>query len=188
MAGVLGGQMAQGAQPEAPAEQVAEGEEQQQMTPQQMAEEAGKAQPEEPTPEEQEAFDRVEAAATSIIHKDKAVSDNILKMLEAGSDNPPAALARAGLMVFNIVDEKANGNIPEEIILRGAEVTLDLVIELAEATGTMEVSEEIANQAMREMIVQAGELYDFDTTQLQEAMAIQSGAAPTGGEQNGVTG
>ena len=50
-----------------------------------------------PTPQEQEAFSRVELAAKAMIHKDKKTFDGIVSMLKAEPDNPAKALATAAM-------------------------------------------------------------------------------------------
>lgn len=165
MASVLSQQMAKGQAPAAAPAQ----------TEQAPMSQEGELQIEQPTPEEQAAFDKVEAAATATIHQNKEIFKKLTQMLQAGKDSPEETLARAALLVFGIVDEKSGGQIPETVIMRGAEVCLDLVIKLAEDTGIMEVDDEMALQALRHMVVLAGKQYGFDTTPIEQAMAARSG-------------
>jgi len=169
MAGIMQQQMAQAnaapAQEQAPNEQGVE-----------QPEDPNNLQPEEPTPEEQEMFTRIEVAAKKIIHDDPKSFKGVTDILQAGKEEPAAALAKAAMVVFQVVDEKTKGGVPEEMLLRAAEVTLDLVIEVADDTGIIEVDEELANNAMREMIRQAGEIYEFDTTAIDQAIDASQGA------------
>jgi hypothetical protein len=148
--------------------------------------EPGSVKEEQPTPEEQEAFDRVELAAKKTIHDKPEAFQKFVEILQGGADQPAKTLAKAALMVFMIVDEAADGNIPEAVIVRGLEVCLDLIIKLAEDTGTMQVDEAVANRAMQELIVQAGEAFDLDTTNLQRTMDQEDGVDP--GPQQGEQG
>ena len=201
MAGILADQVAQGVAPqgqavteqeagaatvaveEATGQQVPEGEE----VP-------GQPGLQEPTPEEQDAFSRVELAAKTIIHKDPESFKKIAGMLESGADTPVETLAQVASMVFGIVDEKSGGKIPEDVILRGAEVTLDLVIKVADDTGAIEVDEETANRALEQMIGMLAEKYGFEaegmpenTEGLPPELVAQLGQL-SGGQQNVVTG
>lgn len=126
--------------------------------------------PEEPTPEEQEAFSRIELAADKVINSQPESYKNMMSIIKAEEENPAVGLAKAALVIFQVVDEKAPQGIPEELLLRGAEVTLDLVIREVEETGVMEVDESLANRAMKEMVVLAGQAYEFDTSELEAAM------------------
>ena len=198
MAGLLARQAAQGAKQQAPEQAPEQGV--QQADPAQQGVQGG-LQQEKPTPEEQKAFDKVEIAAKATIYE-KKVFQKLTKMLQDGANEPAKTLAKVALMVFSIVDEKSGGRIPETVMLRGAEVTLDLVIKMAEDTGIMQVDEKMAEQALYEMIVQAGELYGFDTAELHAALGVNQGGADTqapagqgempvdqaGGQENVVTG
>lgn len=122
---------------------------------------------EQPTPEEQEAFTRLELGAKALIYKDKNAFNSIVKMLQTGAENPAQTLAQAAITVFEMVDEKSGGTVPESLILRGAEVCLDLVIKVAEDTGVMQVDENMAAQALQQMLILAGDKYGFDPAELQ---------------------
>jgi hypothetical protein len=145
--------------------------------------EPGSIKEEEPTPDEQEAFTRVEIAAKKTIHDSPPVFQKFVEILENGKDAPAKTLARAALLVFQSVDDAAGGDIPEEVIIRGMEVCLDLIIKLAEDTGTMQVDETTANRAMQELVLQGGELYEYDTENLREAMAAEEGGGQPAQEQ-----
>lgn len=130
----------------------------------------GELQAEEATPEEQEQFSRYEAAAQKIIDDKPEVFDRITKMLQNGAEDPVNTLARVALIIFGILDEQTQGGVPEGLIIRVAEVCLDHVVVLAEETGIMEIDINTANDAMLALIEQAGQQYDFDTTELREAV------------------
>jgi hypothetical protein len=125
------------------------------------------AEGEQPTAKEQENFSRIELAAKAVVNSSKESYANIVQMLQGGADNPAQALATAAMMVFTAVDDQSKGKIPEELILRGAESALDQVIKVAEDTGTMQVSEQLAGQALQQLVMQVGESYGVDPADLQ---------------------
>jgi hypothetical protein len=170
MAGILDQSAQAGVPPEGPVEEV---------TPQQEGAGEGVVQgqdgpgelaAEEPTPEEQEEFTGYETAAKKIIHNDKKVFNKVAKMIEQGSEDPVKTLARVALMIFAILDKGVKGGVPEDLILRVAEVTLDHIIALAEGLELMQIDDNMANDAMLEMIKQAGEMYGFDTTDMEQSV------------------
>lgn len=142
-----------------PAQQPVPGQEQQPVPQEEI-------QPEEPTPEEQAEFTKIELAGKRVIHEKEETFKQIVEMLKAGKDDPVQTLAQVALVVFGIVDGNSKQGIPESLILRAAEVFLDQIIDLAEKTGIMQVDEQTAADAMNQMIILAGNQYGFDTTGL----------------------
>ena len=190
MAGILADQVAGGAEQVAAEQQVAE-----QVAGEEAVAAAAESPPglEEPTPEEQDAFSRVEVAAKMVIHDDPKSFKKIAGMLETGAKTPARTLAKVAWLVFGIVDEKAGGKIPEAVILRGIEVTLDLVIKTAEDIGAMAIDEEMANRALEEVIGMAAEEYGIeepagaptDTAGMPPELVDQISKLG-GGQQNGL--
>lgn len=157
----------------------------------------GQQDDEQPTPEEQEAFTRVETAAMEIIYGDKT-SPAILKQLQAGADDPAKVLGDTAMMVFSQIDEKAGGKIPETVLLRGALKVLDLLAELAEESRTLPVDDTIRQQAVHYMLIAAAEMgyiSESDIASLQEMISsmppeevqgiVQSQQQVYGGAVNG---
>lgn len=182
---ILAEQAAQGAvqppQEEVPVEQVPDEEDAavaQEGAPQRPED----IQPEEPTPEEQDEFTKVELAAKRVIHEKHEAFRKIVDMLKTGKDNPVPTLAQVALLIFGIVDGNSKQGISESIILRAAEVCLDLVIDLAEKAGIMQVDEQMAADAMNELIILAGNQYGFDTTGLAAEVKKAKGGQQTPAE------
>jgi len=136
---------------------------------------------EEPTPEEQEQFTKYELAVKTIIHDNPKRFDSLVAMLKAGKDDPVRTLARTALSIFGVLDGDVQGGIPEDYIMQVAGVCLDYVIEISEKLNIMQIDETLAEQALLEMVKQAGTMYGFDTEGLEQAVA--NGKANTQGGQ-----
>lgn len=99
---------------------------------------------EEPTPEEQEMYERIVAAGLKVISE---ASDQVLKMLQASADNPPQALSDTAWAILAGIDEKAGGQLDEGILLAAGAEVIENLGELAVASGLFDVSQPILDQA-----------------------------------------
>ena len=122
---------------------------------------------EQTTPEEQEAFEQVTAAAIEIIHNPES-KPQIVQMLSQGADNPAQILGQTAMMIFSQIDEQSGGTIPLTVVLQGATQILDTLMELADAEQLFPVDEVLGQKATNEMLIAAGEMYDFDPAEMQE--------------------
>lgn len=131
------------------------------------------------TPEEQDAIDRVVTAAGQVIYKDDKSHGSIMNMLKSGKDDPAQTLAQVTATIILQLDEKAGGNIPEEVILPASLEILTLVAELAEKSGAFTAGEDVQGQAVGGMlqIFQDKDLIsDEDKAELQQILAEHQGA------------
>lgn len=126
---------------------------------------------EQPTPEEQEAFDRVETATIEVVHK-KETSDMIVSQLKS-AENKPEVAAQLAAQIFSQIDEKSEGNMPETIILNAAYTTLEMITNMAEEAGIMQVGEAEMSQATQHLLnnlATMGYISEQDLPALQELM------------------
>lgn len=119
---------------------------------------------ETPTAQEQETFDRIAYAAKIALY-DEGTHEDFMAMLKQGE--PAQALAQTAGTLFQQIDQKSGGKIPEDMILPAAEQVLDLVIEMAEKTGTMQIDETMAAKALQQMVLVLAQAYDFDPAEIQ---------------------
>jgi hypothetical protein len=145
---------------EAPVEPMAE--EQPAVTPEDEGEPA--------SPEEQEAYSRVVAAGGKVLYG-KESSDQFLAMLKAGADDPAKALADATAMLIVQLDKKANGTIPDVVIIPAAAELLGLTAELAEKAGIFEVDDAVKAKASQQLILSLSKEYEVDPAELQALIA-----------------
>ena len=114
------------------------------VAPQQQQGEA--RQPEgQPVRANQIDVERVVAAAIKIIH-DPKVRPQLLQMMKAAGD-PVQALVDAAFLVMGQINEKANGKIPSEALGAAAFHVLNLLAELADASGLYKITPEIIKTA-----------------------------------------
>lgn len=136
----------------------------------------GKSMPEEETqdpnaatPEEQEAFSKVELMAMDLIWNDKT-KDKLVKVLEKGSEEPVPTLANTTMMIFGQVDDQSGGTIPETVVAHSADTILEEVINLAESSGAFPVDENIAGQARQATLMKVAEEFGVEPEDAQELM------------------
>jgi hypothetical protein len=127
---------------------------------------AGQPQGNEATPEEQDAYDRVVAAAGEVLYDDKTNPD-IMNMLKSKQDNPAQALADVTSMVVIQLDEQSGGKIPEVVILPVVEEILPMVAELANAAGIFKPDDRTMNLAAQQTLMELGEHYGVSEEDIQ---------------------
>lgn len=147
---------------------------------------------EEATPEEQEAFERIEIAATEMIYNEESKNE-IVAQLQASATPPAETLGKIAMMLFSQIDEKAKGKIPEEVVLQGALKVLDLLAELAEASGAMQIDDNVRRDAVNYLLVEAkdlGYISESDVPAIQELIEEmgQEGAMTMAQEQTQMMG
>ena len=113
-------------------------------------------------------------------------AEGVARALEA---NPSAqALSETAYKMVEVVDERTDANVPEELLAVLAMQILKEVVDIAEAAGIAFKPSEIA-LAFRDMILRYVEESGYDSTQLRaameevdpaqfDAMAAEEGAAP----------
>lgn len=78
-------------------------------------------------------------------------------------------MAEIAYDITSIVDERTDGNIPDELLVPMAMQVLEEVVDIAEATGLNPTPEDVA-LAFRQMILRYLQEQGLDTTQLDQAM------------------
>lgn len=126
------------------------------------------------TPEEQEAIDKVVMAAMKVIHDDDNTHAQVMQMLKTGADSPAETLAEVTKTIMLQLDEKSGGTIPEVAIFPAAEQILELVGELAEASGLMQIDEATSVKAQQLMILGVADAYGVDPEELSGLMGSVS--------------
>lgn len=118
--------------------------------------------------EAQDAFTRVELAAMAMLYDDKTHGD-MVKMLQAGAQQPAKTLASVAMTIFNEIDRQSGGKIPERVILPAlVEGVLGAVVDMAEKTRALPVDEAVAGKAVQELVVMAAQQFDIDPAEVQE--------------------
>ena len=120
----------------------------------------------QPTPEEQEAYQKVVLAGTDILTNDKTYPQ-VVKMLESGKEEPAQALAQVTAMIITKLDEQSGGKIPEVVILPAAE---EIVIQaglLAEKEGIFQADEATLQAGMEQTVMLLAEQYGVTPEEVQ---------------------
>lgn len=125
---------------------------------------------EQATPEEQDAFERVEVAAIEMLYNEKT-NKQFVEILKKGASTPAKSVARVAMQIFSMIDQKSDGQIPVAVVLQGAVQVLAVVVEMVEKMGIFEVGEDVLGRAVQEVVMKVAELYDMDQEEVQELMA-----------------
>lgn len=95
--------------------------------------------------ENQEAYDSAMAMVGKILHEEDEASDGILDHIDDAA-SPAEGIAEATDLIFSQLEEAFAGQLPEELILHIGDEVTDLLLEMAEAAGIVEVTDEIYAQ------------------------------------------
>lgn len=122
----------------------------------------------ESTPgEKNPIFQKAMTFAYDALYSKQAAKD-VANQLQA-SGNIADAMADIAYNITSIIDEKTNGQVPDELLVPLAMNVLEEVSEIAEAAGMNAKPEDIAT-AFKTMILRYLGEQGVDTTQLQQAM------------------
>lgn len=113
---------------------------------------------EQPSPQEQDAMDKVVLASLKVIY-DQNTHQGIVDMLTQGKADPAKALADTTTLIITQVDKKSGGKVPELVILPAAADVLGELGNLATKAGIFQVDEKISGQAMQKTILGLAEQY-----------------------------
>jgi hypothetical protein len=128
----------------------------------------GDEQPEANAPKETDPiFQQAMSFAYDALYSKEAAKD-VANQLEASS-NVADAMADIAYNITSIIDEKTDGQVPDELLVPLAMNVLEEVGEIAEAAGIEPTPEDIAT-AFKTMILRYLGEQGIDTTQLQQAM------------------
>lgn len=112
-----------------------------------------------PTPEEQQQYDRLVTAGIKVLTE---ATDQVLQMLEAGSDSPPQALADTTWTIMTALDEKAGGNIEVGILVAAGAEVMENVGQFAAKAQLFPVDERILNQGWQIIMQRLSDEYGID--------------------------
>ena len=95
---------------------------------------------------ETDALRRVVLAGTEALYSE-STSDAFVQMLEGGKDDPEQAIADTTTMLVTQLDDKANREIPEVVILPAVRELAPQVAELGESAGVFHVEQQQVDRA-----------------------------------------
>ncbi len=126
---------------------------------------------EEPTGEEQDAYDRIMAAAMTILYDDQT-HQGIVQQMALRPDEPELAMAEAVIMVLTQIDERSNGTAPVEWLFVAVGEVAEQITDIAAAAGVFSepIDEAMANRVAQEAMAQMGAEYDIDPEELRETV------------------
>lgn len=122
---------------------------------------------EQPTPEEQAAYERVVMAGLKAIY-DQKTHGAIVNMLKSG--DPPDALAQAAETIVLELDRQSGGKIPEVVILPAAAEILGELAQLAGTANIFQPDERTLAVATQKMVVSLCEQYGVEAAEIQELL------------------
>lgn len=126
-----------------------------------MAEEGGEADENDP------AYQAAMQFAMEALYGNKAAK-GVAEALKAAQD-PVEGLANTAYEMVSIIDEKTNGDVPDELLVLLATNVLEEVAEIGEAAG-LDITPATVASALKMMILRFLGEQGVDTTQLEQAM------------------
>ena len=111
------------------------------------------------TPEEQEQYDRMVLAASSILYDEEAMK-GIDKMLGAAVD-PAAGITAVVVYLMEVMDEKSGKTLPMDMLPHAAAEVVEMVSEYALKRGIHDVDKATMNRAAQQAMIQLDEKFDF---------------------------
>lgn len=126
------------------------------------------AQDEGPEPDENDpAFQQAMQYAMEALY-DKGAAKDIAKQLKA-APSPVQGASDIAYEVTSVVDERTDGQVPDELIVLLGMKILEEVVEIADAAG-MQLSPVDVADAFKQMLLRYLGEQGMDTTQLEQAM------------------
>jgi hypothetical protein len=113
------------------------------------------------------AFKQAMRFAMHVLYEQGA-ADDVAKQLRAGQDKVES-LANIAYEITNVVDEKTEGQVPDELIALLGMAILNEIIDIAEAA-KMGITPADAAAAFKQMLLRYLGENGVDTTQLQQSM------------------
>lgn len=163
MPGLINEQMQEGAPPEEqmqPMQQPQQMQQGQQMPMDNEAEESGPG-------EDDPTFQAAVEFANEALYSNQAAKD-VSKQLKA-APSLVDGMANVAYEITSVVDERTNGEVPDELLVPLAMKILEEVVEIADASGLDPQPEDVA-LAFKQMILRYLQEQGADTAQLDEAM------------------
>jgi len=120
-----------------------------------------------PDPETSQPFQMALQYAMEALYSNKAATD-VAQSLKAAPD-PVEGLANTAYEMTSVVDERTDGQVPDELIIPLAMQILEEVVDIAEAAGVEFQPSDVAG-AFKQMLLRFLGEQGVDTTQLQQAM------------------
>ena len=99
----------------------------------------------------QEDYERVVVAGLQFL-SDEGSHRELMNMLAQGAENPPRALADTTHVIMTQIQEQAQGQIPEDVILPATEEILENVAEFAHESGAFQVDDQVMGQASQMVV------------------------------------
>lgn len=118
-------------------------------------------------PDTNQPFQMALQYAMEALYGNEAAKD-VAQALKAAPD-PVEGLANTAYEMTSVVDERTDGQVPDELIIPLAMQILEEVVEIAEAAGVQIQPSDVA-QAFKQMLLRFLAEQGMDTTQLQQAM------------------
>lgn len=118
----------------------------------------------------QYTYDRVIAAAGRILYSEQG-TQAALDTLKQSAQSPAAGIAAVVTSVMRTIMDKAQGSLPAEVILQALEEVTELVAELGQESKTIQVDDQLLQQAATEVVTAAIQAGIITEQMIQEQMA-----------------
>ncbi|MCP4145428.1 MAG: hypothetical protein GY752_09115 [bacterium] len=120
---------------------------------------------EEFTPEEEGAYESAMEMIAEIIYVDDTANKSIMDQLKA--NEPAAAISETTVFLIDQVEQAFNGQLPEGIILPLADEASDLLLELLQEDGGVEIDQNVYTQAKGAVTQELLDAYGIDEADME---------------------
>ena len=115
------------------------------------------------------AFQTALQYAMQALYENDAARD-VAQALQAAAQDPAGALAETAYEIVSVVDERTDGQVPDELLILLTVTILQEVADIGEAAG-VDVSPSNLAEAFKRMLLHFLGEQGLDTTELEQAMA-----------------
>ena len=119
------------------------------------------------SPEQQEAYESAMQMVGQLLYVNDQVNAKLMQMVKP--ENPATGIADASAFLLSKIEEAFEGEYPEDLVVNTADEISDLVMELVDAAGNVEVTEDIAIEAKGLLTQQIIEAYGVDESDFEAA-------------------
>ena len=122
----------------------------------------------EMTPEENKAMESGMQMVSEILYNDDTAHETIMDGLTKGK--PEESIGEVTMFILDQVEQQFNGNFPESAVIPMADEISDMLLELAETKGIMEIDEGFYQRSKGMMMQGLVEAYGIEEADMESMM------------------
>jgi len=119
-------------------------------------------------PEEREAYDAAMNMVSDLVYADDEANTAIMDQLEQA--DPINSVAEVTVFMLDQIEQAFQGNLPETIVIPVADEVSDLLLELMETKGLIELDEQTYTRTKAVMVQSLFDAYGVDDVDMEEVL------------------